>query len=260
MLCGGQERDRSPAAASYAARVTAPRQSDPLPTPRCATAPTPPCGSGTACVRKAAFTWSRRWHSPALGSEFDAFLFAPLGEDRNGLPLSVISHLARMNLDPWQEAGDLAALSTEAAARRLAVSLETLTDPILRQASSRTVVLNLLALLPHPNPGRRPGARSGYHRCGARRFSGPHRRRHRHHVGNRAIGFADYRHASQRPAPIDLVSRRPPRHRRRIKRSGDLAVGGPPNRCPARNSLQCLSCRPGTGDIRVPDSAQFRHG
>jgi hypothetical protein len=87
-----------------------------------------------------------------LGSEFDAFLFAPLGEDRNGLPLSVISHLARMNLDPWQEAGDLAMLSTEAAARRLSGSLETLTDPRLRQASSRTVVLHLLALLPHPTP------------------------------------------------------------------------------------------------------------
>jgi hypothetical protein len=85
----------------------------------------------------------------ALGSEFDAFLFAPLGEDRNGLPLSVISLLARMNLDPWQEAGDLATLPAEAAARRLAVSLDTLTDPILRQANSRTVVLSLLALLPH---------------------------------------------------------------------------------------------------------------
>jgi hypothetical protein len=87
-----------------------------------------------------------------LGSEFDAFLFAPLGEDRNGLPLSVISHLARMNLDPWQEAGDLATLPAEAAARRLAVSLETLTDPMLRPADSRTVVLNLLALLPHRTP------------------------------------------------------------------------------------------------------------
>jgi hypothetical protein len=87
-----------------------------------------------------------------LGSEFDAFLFAPLGEDRNGLPLSVISLLARMNLDPWQEAGALATLPAEAAARRLAVSLDTLTDPILRQANSRTVVLRLLALLPHRTP------------------------------------------------------------------------------------------------------------
>ncbi len=94
-----------------------------------------------------------------LGSEFDAFLFAPLGEDRNGLPLSVISLLARMNLDPWQEAGDLATLPAEAAASRLAVSLDTLTDPKLRQANSRSMVLSLLALLPRgthaviPTPG-----------------------------------------------------------------------------------------------------------
>jgi hypothetical protein len=88
----------------------------------------------------------------SLGSEFDAFLFAPLGEDRNGLQVSVISLLARMNLDPWQEAGDLAILPAEAAAGRLAVTLDTLTDPKLRQANSRTMALSLLALLPHRTP------------------------------------------------------------------------------------------------------------
>jgi hypothetical protein len=87
-----------------------------------------------------------------LGSEFDNFLFAPLGEDENGLPLSVISLLARMNLDPWQEAGDLAALPADAAARRLAFSLNTLTDPVLRRAITETMVLRLLALLPRQVP------------------------------------------------------------------------------------------------------------
>jgi hypothetical protein len=83
-----------------------------------------------------------------LGSEFDKFLFAPIGEDRNGLQLSVVSLLARMNLDPWQEAGTLAGLSTEAAATRLASSLDTLTDPNLRLTNPRPLVLRLLALLP----------------------------------------------------------------------------------------------------------------
>jgi hypothetical protein len=87
-----------------------------------------------------------------LGSEFDRFLFAPLGEDENGLPLSVVSLLARIDLDPWQEAGDLAALPLEAAARRLACSLDTLMDPILRQANTETKVLRLLALLPRAGP------------------------------------------------------------------------------------------------------------
>jgi hypothetical protein len=86
------------------------------------------------------------------GPEFDKFLFTPLGEDQNGLPLSVVSLLARMNLDPWQEAGTLAALPAEAAARRLTFSLDTLTDPIMRQSISETMVLRLLALLPRRAP------------------------------------------------------------------------------------------------------------
>jgi len=94
-------------------------------------------------------------YSP-LGSEFDNFLFTPLGEDENGLPLSVVSLLARMNLDPWQEAGDLAALPADAAARRLAVSLNTLTDPNLRPAITETMVLRLLALLPRQLPAATP--------------------------------------------------------------------------------------------------------
>jgi hypothetical protein len=88
----------------------------------------------------------------APGSEFDEFLFTPIGEDRNGLPLSVLSLFARMNLDPWQEAADLAALSLEAAAGRLALCLEALTDPILRRASSRESVGRLLRLLPPRQP------------------------------------------------------------------------------------------------------------
>ena len=39
-----------------------------------------------------------------LGSEFDDFLFAPIGADRIGMLLSVLSALARLDIDPWQEA------------------------------------------------------------------------------------------------------------------------------------------------------------
>jgi hypothetical protein len=82
------------------------------------------------------------------GSEFDNFLFATLGDDQNGLPLSVVSLLARLNLDPWHEAQALAALSTEAAGERLALSLDSLMDQNLRQKNSEAAVLRLLALLP----------------------------------------------------------------------------------------------------------------
>ena len=55
-----------------------------------------------------------------LGSEFDDFLFAPIGEDRNGMLLSVLSALARLDIDPWQEVAELAGLPGTTATQRLA--------------------------------------------------------------------------------------------------------------------------------------------
>jgi hypothetical protein len=54
---------------------------------------------------------------PIAGSEFNDFLFAPIGEDRNGMLVSVRSGLARSDVDPWQEAAKLAQLSGEAATK-----------------------------------------------------------------------------------------------------------------------------------------------
>jgi hypothetical protein len=88
-----------------------------------------------------------------LGTEFDAFLFAPTGAERNGMPLSVVSLLARMDLDPWQEAASLAALPAETAARKLAAWLEALPESIPKQADTSTTAARLIALLP-----RRPAA------------------------------------------------------------------------------------------------------
>ncbi|MDF2117845.1 hypothetical protein PY365_19885 [Roseiarcaceae bacterium H3SJ34-1] len=48
-------------------------------------------------------------------SKFDDFLFAPVGEDRNGMIVSLLSALARLDIDPWEEAAELARLPTEAA-------------------------------------------------------------------------------------------------------------------------------------------------
>jgi hypothetical protein len=116
--------------------------------PRCASVPTAPVSTQILKMMNSTT------HDSPHRSEFDKFLFSLLGEDRNGLPLSVASLLARMDLDPWQEAGTLADLSAEAAAKRLTFSLDTLTDPVLRQSISESMVLRLLALL----PGREPAA------------------------------------------------------------------------------------------------------
>src|SRR5271165_3171433 len=61
--------------------------------------------------------------SPLIGPEFDEFLGAPIGEDRNGTGLSVLSALARLDVDPWQEATSLARMPREAAGRRSGASL-----------------------------------------------------------------------------------------------------------------------------------------
>jgi hypothetical protein len=59
-------------------------------------------------------------------SEFDAFLHAPVEERTDGPLLSVISVLARLDIDPWQEAANLARMSRDKAAWRLAALIKTL--------------------------------------------------------------------------------------------------------------------------------------
>ncbi len=61
-------------------------------------------------------------HSPStfkLGLEFNAFLFAPIWDCVSDGPLTVASALARLDIDPWQEAAELALLRENAAAHRL---------------------------------------------------------------------------------------------------------------------------------------------
>ena len=87
---------------------------------------------------------------PALNvtSAYDAFLFAPIDNEPGGMPLSVLSALARMNVDPWEEAARLAALSTSDAERILVSMLNLL--PGQRESSPETEILaaRLVALLP----------------------------------------------------------------------------------------------------------------
>ena len=52
-------------------------------------------------------------------SQFEAFLIAPIGLQQNGMLLSVLSALARLDIDPWHEAASLAKMSTEAATERM---------------------------------------------------------------------------------------------------------------------------------------------
>ena len=63
-------------------------------------------------------------------------------------PLSVLSALARLDLDPWQEAAELAQLPRESATRRLASSIAALTDGPPLHLEHGIIAARLIALLP----------------------------------------------------------------------------------------------------------------
>jgi len=84
----------------------------------------------------------------ALEPEFDGFLYAPIGEDRNGEPLSVLSALARENVDPWEEAAMLARLPDKAAIAKLAAVIAALPSGPGSGADPKATAARLIALLP----------------------------------------------------------------------------------------------------------------
>lgn len=55
----------------------------------------------------------------SLGIEYDPFLRSPLWREQTGTTLSVLSALARLNIDPWKEAASLALLPKDDASARL---------------------------------------------------------------------------------------------------------------------------------------------
>src|SRR5271165_5015170 len=87
--------------------------------------------------------------SPLIGPEFDEFLGAPIGVDRNGTTLSVLSALARLDVDPWQEATSLARMPREAAAERLTALIDALPREPASASPSQTSAADLVALLPN---------------------------------------------------------------------------------------------------------------
>ena len=83
-----------------------------------------------------------------LESEFNDFLFAQMGEEESGAPITVLSALTRLGIDPWAEGARLSDLSREAAAYALVTMIATF--PRAQGASEAAVLAERLAgLLPH---------------------------------------------------------------------------------------------------------------
>jgi hypothetical protein len=84
--------------------------------------------------------------------EFDDFLYAPIGADDGEMQLSVLSALARLDLDPWQEAAELSELPKGTATQRLAALIARLPGGRWTLADSRAMADRLIEHL--PSPGR----------------------------------------------------------------------------------------------------------
>jgi hypothetical protein len=80
--------------------------------------------------------------------EFERFLYASVGEDRNGYVVTVLSTLARLSLDPWKETADLVAVGRDAARARLGTLLARFRDVPALASDHGKIARDLSQLLP----------------------------------------------------------------------------------------------------------------
>jgi hypothetical protein len=98
---------------------------------------------------------------PLLGRDFDRFLFASVGEERNGMALSVLSALARLDLDPWDEAVALSRMPKDRAKERLVALMAATIRRLGADPSPETVAARLVALLPGTMNLNAPNSQQG---------------------------------------------------------------------------------------------------
>lgn len=92
-------------------------------------------------------------------SEFNEFLFATVGEEKGGLQLTVLSALARLGFDPWEEAARLADLPQDAATSALSATIAKLPEGTWKAADSRSIAVRLVDSLPRRD--KRPTGSDG---------------------------------------------------------------------------------------------------
>lgn len=88
-------------------------------------------------------------HLPDLSpSELDDFLHADIGPEPNGMPLTVLSLLARSGLDPWDEARRLCALSDATAISCMTDRIRSSSPSLRNRPDLRTLAATLVTRLP----------------------------------------------------------------------------------------------------------------
>jgi hypothetical protein len=89
-------------------------------------------------------------------SRYDHFLFAPICEEANGMQLSVLSALARIDVDPWEEATRLATMPKAIAVRTFVSTLDQVLGKGWNRSETEVIAARLVQLLPHRGEGVTP--------------------------------------------------------------------------------------------------------
>jgi hypothetical protein len=97
----------------------------------------------------------RHAYAPML-PEFDSFLYASVGEEVDGVPVSVLSALSRLGLDPRDEAARLSHLTKETAADQLARMIAGLSDRRWTLSEARGIAGRLIDRLPTSTTAGKP--------------------------------------------------------------------------------------------------------
>jgi hypothetical protein len=92
-----------------------------------------------------------------LHSELNDFLFAQIGEEESGAPLSVLSALTRLGTDPWAEGARLSDLPKDVAARALVPVIVMFPKEKRNSSDVAKLAERLAALLPQRAPPRPSG-------------------------------------------------------------------------------------------------------
>lgn len=108
-----------------------------------------------------------------INSEFNDFLFASVGEEKNGSTLTVLSALTRLGIDPWMEAARLSGLPGDTAARTLTAAIAGLPAGNWNASDLSAIATRLLSRLPKRSaPVARP-SRDGRSRSEKVRAAAP---------------------------------------------------------------------------------------
>jgi len=78
----------------------------------------------------------------------DGFLYADVGQDANGMPLTVLSLLARAGVDPWDEARRLCTLSDATAISAMADRIRSSSARFRNRPDLRPLAATLVTRLP----------------------------------------------------------------------------------------------------------------